>query len=105
MAQFDVYRNADPSSRKRFPLLLDIQADVLDTLDTRVVVPLAELDERSAPPITRLMPVFEIEGSPVVMHTAEMAGIARKALGPQVSSLAVHRHEIVAALDVVISGV
>jgi toxin CcdB len=69
------------------------------------VVPLAALDERSAPPITGLMPVFEIEGSPVVMHTAEMAGIARKALGPQVSSLAGHRNEIVAALDVVISGV
>lgn len=105
MAQFDVYRNADPSSRKRFPLLLDIQADVLDTLDTRVVVPLAALDERSAPPITGLMPVFEIEGSPVVMHTAEMAGIARKALGPKIFTLSGHRHEIVAALDVVISGV
>jgi len=105
MAQFDVYRNSDSSSRKRFPLLLDIQADVLDTLDTRVVVPLAELDERSAPPITGLMPVFGIEGGQVVMHTAEMAGIARKALGPKVSSLAGHRHEIVAALDFVISGV
>ncbi len=61
MAQFDVHRNADPASRKTFPLLLDIQADILESLATRVVVPLAEV-ARGGVPITRLMPVFEVDG-------------------------------------------
>mgnify|MGYP005754612783 CR=1 FL=1 len=103
MAQFDVHRNADPVSRKTFPLLLDIQADILESLATRVVVPLAEV--RGGAPIARLMPVFEVDGRRVAMHTAELAGVPRKALGQRVGSLAARRHEIVAALDVIITGV
>jgi len=40
MAQFDVYRNAHPATRARVPYLLDVQSDLLETLATRVVVPL-----------------------------------------------------------------
>ena len=40
MAQFDVYRNANPATRTRVPYLLDLQSDLLDPLGTRVVVPL-----------------------------------------------------------------
>ena len=105
MAQFDVHRNTNPASKKRYPLLLDIQSDLLDDLATRVVVPLAMLEERSAPSITRLMPVLEVEGRQLTLHTAQLASVARKTLGPQVASLAVHREDIVAALDVLISGV
>lgn len=104
MAQFHVYRNLDRSSRQRFPFLLDVQSDLLESLATRVVVPLAESDD-TRPPVARLMPTFEIDGRPVVMRTGEIAGIARKAVGEHVASLVGRRHEIVAALDVLISGV
>lgn len=104
MPQFDVYRNPDARSRARFPLLLDVQSDLLESLATRVVVPLAAASD-DATPIARLMPVFEIEGRRVVMRTAEIAGVPRKAIGAQVGSLAGHRHEIVAALDVLVRGV
>ena len=104
MAQFHVYRNLDRSSRQRFPFLLDVQSDLLESFATRVVVPLAETDDKR-PPVARLMPTFEIDGRPVVMRTGEIAGIARKAVGEHVVSLVGRRHEIVAALDVLISGV
>lgn len=42
MAQFDVYRNANPATRARIPYLLDVQLDLLDPLATRVVVPLCK---------------------------------------------------------------
>lgn len=103
MAQFDVYRNADASTRARFPFLLAIQSDLLESLAVRVVVPLAPTGD--AAPIARLMPVFEVEGRPVVMRTPEIAGVPRKAIGSRVGSLAAHRHDIVAALDVLITGV
>lgn len=40
MAQFDVYENPDPNSKATVPYLLDVQADLLNKLATRVVVPL-----------------------------------------------------------------
>ncbi len=104
MPQFDVYCNPDASSRARFPYLLDIQSDPLDSLATRVVVPLAP-ESGDATPITRLMPVFEVGGQRVVMRTPELAGVPRKAIGAHVGSLAGRRHEIVAALDVLVTGV
>lgn len=41
MPQFALYRNRNAATRARFPLLLDIQSDLLDPLATRVVVPLS----------------------------------------------------------------
>lgn len=103
MAQFDVHRNPDAASRRRFPLLLDVQSDLLDTLATRVVVPLAAANDHVLP-VAGLMPVFEVDGRRVVMRTAEIAGVPRKAIGERVATLADRRHDIVAALDVLISG-
>lgn len=104
MAQFDVHRNPDTATRRRFPLLLDVQSDLLDTLATRVVVPLAAANGNTIP-IAGLMPVFEVGGHRVMMRTTEIAGVPRKAIGERVGTLAERRHEIVAALDVLISGI
>lgn len=105
MAQFDVHSNRDAESRKRFPFLLDVQSDVLGVLATRVVVPLADRDTVPVPPAERLMPAFEVDGRRVVMLTPQIAGVPKAALGAAVASLAHLRHEIVAALDVLVSGV
>ena len=51
MAQFDLYRNP---RRGVFPLLLDVQAEILSQLGTRVVVPLTSIKGYGARPITRL---------------------------------------------------
>jgi toxin CcdB len=65
--QGDVHRNTDDATGQ-IPYLLDLQADLLDELQTRVVAPLvrAEAFGRRA---DRLHPVFEIEGTSVVMAT------------------------------------
>jgi toxin CcdB len=41
MPQFAVYKNRNEVTRGRFPLLLDVQSDLLEPLKTRVVVPLS----------------------------------------------------------------
>lgn len=105
MAQYDVLQNTDGASRRAVPYLLDIQSDLLDALSTRVVVPLAVQGRGAPPPMSRLMPVFEIEGRACTMVTPQLAGVPRTVLGQKVASLAHARHEIVAALDVLISGV
>jgi toxin CcdB len=102
MAQFDVYRNTNPATCTEIPYLLDVQTDLLDLLKTRVVVPLEECSQFAA---QRLTPTFRIEGVTVMMSTPELAGIHARSLGEYVCSLAGQRQEIMAALDMLFSGI
>jgi len=104
MAQFDVYENPNTASRKTIPFLLDVQTDLLDSLATRVVVPLATVAAIPKPG-RHLNPAFSIGEVKVVMSTAEIAGVSVKSLGKKVSSLKEQRNEIVAALDFLITGI
>jgi len=99
MAQFDVHRLAN---RRR--LVLDCQTDLLDHIDSRFVVPLIPR-ENAPPPARRLNPVFEIEGAEHVMLTQSAAAIPRRELGEKVASLADRDHEIINALDFLLTGV
>lgn len=105
MAQFDVYRNPNPSSRGRIPYLLDVQSGLLDPIATRVVVPLCKPEVLSGKPAERLNPGFEIEGRKLFLLTPELAGLPRKVLGDPVANLATERREIIAALDLVFTGI
>lgn len=103
MPQFDVYKNTNPESRKYAPYLLDVQNDLLEPLRTRVVVPLVL--KKALTPISRLNPEFSIGNKKFCMSTAELAGISITAVGGYVCSLALHRQEIVEALDFLITGI
>jgi toxin CcdB len=104
MAQFDVYLNPNAATRKAIPYLLDVQADLLDTLATRVVVPLV-LAEEMGLAAKHLNPQFKVKGTAVVMSTAELAGISNRSLGDKVVSLKNKRDEIIAALDLLFTGI
>jgi toxin CcdB len=103
MAQFDVYTNPNPATREAIPYLLDVQADLLNNLATRVVVPLyaAAAMGKTA---QHLNPRFSVAGATVAMSTAELAGVAAARLGDKVCSLAEQRNEIIAALDFLLTG-
>ncbi len=100
MARLDVHARRDGGAG----YLLDVQAELLSSLNTRLVVPL--LFERDAPTAAaRLNPVFEIAGERVVMVTQFAAAVRVSELGAAVSTLR-DRHEMVtAALDLLITGV
>jgi len=103
MAQFDLYTNPNPETNQSIPFLLDVQADFLSTLATRVVVPLytiAALGKAA----TYLNPSFFIQQKTVVLSTAELAGVTISSLGDRVGSLKEHRQEIIAALDFLFTG-
>jgi toxin CcdB len=104
MAQFDVYLNPNTATCKAIPYLLDIQADLLDTLSTRVVVPLI-LEEEMGLAAKHLNPQFKVKGIAVVMSTAELAGVSNRSLGDKVTSLKNKRDEIIAALDLLFTGI
>lgn len=105
MAQFAVHENINAATRAAVPLLLDVQSNLLAELGTRVVVPLYPASTLQEKMLKTLTPRFEIEGQPYVMLTPQMAGIANKQLGPMVADLAARRDEIIAALDLLITGI
>jgi toxin CcdB len=104
MAQFDVYLNPNAATRKSIPYLLDVQADLLDTLTTRVVVPLV-LAEEMGLAAKQLNPQFKVKGVAVMMSTAELAGVSNRSLGEKVASLKNKRDEVIAALDLLFTGI
>jgi toxin CcdB len=103
MAQFDVCLNPNPDSASAIPYLLEVQSDLLEPVNTRVVVPLARRSERGQP-AKYLNPEFEIEDVPVVMVTEQIAGIPKRALGKKVLSLAPQRDQIMDAIDFLFRG-
>lgn len=104
MAQFMAYRNTNPVSKGAAPLLLDVQSDLFADLDTRVVVPLCPAATMKGKVMQSLTPPIEIDEKHYVMLTPQIAGIARRTLGTPAADLSHHRHEIIAALDLLITG-
>ncbi len=102
MAQFEVFENP---RQGLFPLLLDIQTDLLSQLETRVVVPLAEIDRYGARPISRLNPVATIRGGDYVLVFQELAAVPRAALGERVDTLDSMRPALIAAIDLLFNGI
>jgi toxin CcdB len=100
MPQFDVFKNPRGGA---YPFLLDIQADVLSALATRVVVPLIAV-KKYGKPITRLHPTVTIGGVEYVLKFHDLAAIPATALGERVQSLANRRPELIAALDLLFTG-
>eukprot|EP01035_Chromulina_nebulosa_P005166 gene5166-biopygen4344 len=75
MTRFQVYR-----SRHDDLLLLDLQADFLDVLKTRIVAPLLPVTEMPWT-LGQLNPRFEIAGRVYVMATQRMAAIGVAEIG------------------------
>ncbi len=96
MSKFDVYRTEGG-------YLLDIQADFLSHLGTRVVVPL--LPTQTTPPAAKgLNPIFRIEDEEVVMATHLLAAAPRSLLKTSVANLASQHDKVVAAIDFLMQG-
>lgn len=98
MARYDVFRNPDRSG-----FLLDVQSDLLEGLNTRVVVPL--LPQSDAPdPADRLNPLIHLDGTDVVMVSQFLAAVPMTILSDPVANLSDIDTEIINALDMVFQG-
>ena len=100
MAQFDVYRLGSGGVE----FVLDLQDEMLDNLSTRVVAPLA-LPETVGPPMKTLNPRIAGGGVDYILLTHLLAAIPVAALGNPVGSASSQRDAIVAALDLLFSGI
>ena len=104
MPQFAVYVNKNLRSRSVFPLLVDVQAELLRDLETRVVIPLVKSAALTSFPLGLVMPTVEVEGESYLLVTPQLAGVSQWDLGPRTGTVAVHSRAITTALDLLLRG-
>lgn len=104
MRQFTVYRNKDPRTKGTLPLLVDVQTDLLEDLQTRVVIPLTKAAALARKPVGHLMPAIAFEGEDYLLLTPQLAGVSRSDLGAVAGSIADQPQAILSAIDFLLTG-
>lgn len=104
MAQFDVYVNPQPESRRFVPYVVDVQSPLIDQLTTRLVLPLSRVGVRQDSLPVNLCPVVEVDGEALSLLPHLAAPVSARILKKPVSSLGHRAAEITGAMDAVLSG-
>lgn len=105
MPQFTLYANSNPRSKKTYPYFVDVQNDLLDDLNTRVVIPLVAANQLPGSAIDKLCPIVSWDGEQFVLLTHQMTSVPVSALKAPVASLEHIRDTIVAAIDFLVTGI
>jgi toxin CcdB len=102
--QFDVVTNPDPLETDHRPYLINLQSDLVSELTSTVVAPLVPRDlMRGA---QRLNPVVIVGGAEFWLATHELFAIDRRMLSREtIANLSDDRDAIIAALDIVFTGI
>ena len=101
MARYDVYKLEGKST----PYVLDVQANILDHLDSVVVVPLLSKKDAASEALERLKPLVEIEGTEFILITTDLSSIPRKTLGDYICNVEEdYAQHVTDALDFLFQG-
>lgn len=105
MSQYHVYENLNEKSKKLYPYVIDVQSTLLSDLVTRMVIPLMSKDKFGKGIIKNVNPVLTIKKKEYVLLTQQMAGIPNSQIGSSVCDCLEERHEILSAIDFLITGI
>jgi toxin CcdB len=101
--QFDVIKNPDTTDAKYRPFLVVVQSDLASGLASTVVAPLVRRqDMRGA---QRLNPLVTISGEEFWLAAHELFAVERRMLRNKVATLAASRDDIIAAIDMLFTGI
>jgi len=104
MARFDVYANPGRHAEST-PYLVDVQSDLLDGLDSRMVIPLRRVQDFPEVKLPhRLIPVVTIQGATYLLETPKMGAVPERILKSPVASLARQSDSIREAMDFLFDG-
>ena len=98
MAQFDVHRNIG-KQRATIPFVVVAQSGLFDAYRRRIVVPLVRRAVAGMVRVSRVNPVFTVEGIELVLHPLELVSVSSDQLGEFVGSLKDDGQVITDALD------
>lgn len=105
MDQFDLYVNTDKDTGKTYPYFVDIQNSLLDSLNSRVVIPLTHINKPGSTYPEHLCPTVKIKNKKYALLTHQLTSVSIKFLKKKEGSLASNRDAIVAAIDLLVTGI
>jgi len=98
MARFHIHK-----LKGRDGFIMDLQADLLDSIETRVVAPLVPVAQ-IGPVFVKLSPRVEVDGQAYYILIPSMASVPKRLIGESVLDLSHHSAEITAATDFLFQG-
>jgi toxin CcdB len=101
--QFDVVRNPDAEEAAYRPYLVVLQSDLVSGLTSTVVAPLVARAELAG--AQRLNPIVVVDGAEFWLATHELFAVDRRMLREQIAMLEPQRDKIIAALDLLFTGI
>jgi toxin CcdB len=104
MAQFDVYPNPSSSAKQGMPYVVVVQSDLLESLATRLVIPLASQEAADKTP-EKLSPAITVKGQSLRALAHYAAPLPKRELRKALGNVSAQSGALIAAMDVVLSGV
>jgi len=102
MKRFDVCPLAGFDGPGKRRLVVVLQHEALESIDTTVVAPLFKPDE--VPPVRLLRPLVTVGRQRLVVSVERLASVPRRQLGKAIGNLEVARYELLRATDFLFSG-
>ena len=101
--QFDIVENQNQGTRDLYPFLLVLQHDLVASVQSVIVAPLVRADR--APTTSRLHPSLDVAGSRYTVLTEDLAPLPRNRVSRTLASAEPQDYDIIAALDLLFTGV
>ncbi|MEL6722828.1 MAG: CcdB family protein [Pseudomonadota bacterium] len=105
MSQFTVYKNEDKATKKTYPYFLNIQNNLLDELNSRVVMPFSTLASVKHRDAKKLCPVIMIEDKELILLAHQITTVPKSLLRKEIADISSFRSEIITAIDLLITGI
>lgn len=96
MGQFDIHRLPDGLH------IVDLQTDLIELPQSRLVAPMFRVDERAA--LIRLTPVIRHDGRAWIVRIPQMSAMRPSILGPAIGSAKDWRDDLFQAIDILTHG-
>jgi len=101
--QFDVVANPDASEAEHRPYLVVLQSDLVSGLISTIVAPLVPRDAMTG--AHRLNPIVNVGDRELWLATHDLFAIDRRVLRTKVATVADQRDAIIAAHDLIFTGI
>ena len=105
MSQYTLYKNENKSSKKAYPYFVNVQSDLLDDLNSRIVIPLSLYKTLKQTNAKKLCPIIDIDEGCFVLLTHQMTTVPKSILKKEITSLEKFRYEILGAIDLLLTGI
>jgi toxin CcdB len=105
VAQFSIHKNTNAATRAQVPFLLDVQHPLVAHLEFRLGIPLIPVGDFDSPDIKKLVPTALINGKAYSVVVPLLAATPKAQFGAVVADLRERRGEIIAAIDMLVSGI